>query len=585
MGSLKDELLKAIWHAFTALDHDHSGKVSKSQLKVLSHNLCTVLKVPHDPVALEEHFRDDDEGPVSNQGYMPYLNKFILEKVQDNFDKIEFNRMCWTLCVKKNLTKNPLLITEEDAFKVWVIFNFLSEDKYPLIIVTEEIEYLLKKLTEAMGGGWQQEQFEHYKVNFDDSKDGLSAWELIELIGNGQFSKGMDRQTVSMAINEVFNELILDVLKQGYMMKKGHRRKNWTERWFVLKPNIISYYVSEDLNDKKGDILLDENCCVESLPDKDGKKCLFLVKCFDKTFEISASDKKKKQEWIQAIHSTIHLLKLGSPPPHKEARQRRKELRKKQLAEQEELERQMKELQAANESKQLELEAVRKKLEEAASRAAEEEKKRLQTQVELQARFSTELEREKLIRQQMEEQVAQKSSELEQYLLRVRELEDMYLRLQEALEDERQARQDEETVRKLQARLLEEESSKRAELEKWHLEQQQAIQMTEAEKQELENQRVLKEQALQEAMEQLEQLELERKQALEQYEEVKKKLEMATNKTKSWKDKVAHHEGLIRLIEPGSKNPHLITNWGPAAFTEAELEEREKNWKEKKTTE
>jgi alanine dehydrogenase len=109
--------------------------------------------------------------------------------------------------------------------------------------------------------------------------------------------------------------------------------------------------------------------------------------------------------------------------------------------------------------------------------------------------------------------------------------------------------------------------------------------MTEAEKQELEQQRVMKEQALQEAMAQLAQLELERKQALEQYEEVKKKLEVATSTTKSWKDKVAHHEGLIRLIEPGSKNPHLITNWGPAAFTQAELEEREKNWKEKKTTE
>ncbi|XP_012884130.1 PREDICTED: switch-associated protein 70 [Dipodomys ordii] len=523
MGSLKDELLKAIWHAFTALDLDRSGKVSKSQLKVLSHNLCTVLKVPHDPVALEEHFRDDDEGPVSNQGYMPYLNKFILEKVQDNFDKIEFNRMCWTLCVKKNLTKSPLLITEEDAFKVWVIFNFLSEDKYPLIIVPEEV-------------------------------NSCAYLEMVKLT-------------------------------DGYMMKKGHRRKNWTERWFVLKPNIISYYVSEDLKDKKGDVLLDENCCVEPLPDKDGKKCLFLIKCLDKTFEISASDKKKKQEWIQAIHSTIHLLKLGSPPPHKEARQRRKELRKKLLAEQEELERQMKELQAANENKQQELETVRKKLEEAASRAAEEEKKRLQTQVELQTRFSTELEREKLIRQQMEEQVAQKSSELEQYLQRVRELEDMYLKLQEALENERQARQDEEMVRKLQARLLEEESSKRAELEKWHLEQQQAIQMTEAEKQELEHQRVEKELALQEAMVQLAQLEQERKQALEQYEGVKKKLEMATNLTKSWKDKVAHHEGLIRLIEPGSKNPHLITNWGPAAFTQAELEEREKNWKEKKTTE
>lgn len=49
--------------------------------QVLSHNLYTVLKIPHDPVALEEHFQDDDDGPVSNHGYMPYLNKYILAKV------------------------------------------------------------------------------------------------------------------------------------------------------------------------------------------------------------------------------------------------------------------------------------------------------------------------------------------------------------------------------------------------------------------------------------------------------------------------------------------------------------------------
>lgn len=50
-------------------------------LQVLSHNLYTVLSIPHDPAALEEHFRDDDDGPVSSQGYMPYLNKYILDKV------------------------------------------------------------------------------------------------------------------------------------------------------------------------------------------------------------------------------------------------------------------------------------------------------------------------------------------------------------------------------------------------------------------------------------------------------------------------------------------------------------------------
>lgn len=48
------------------------------------------------------------------------------------------------------------------------------------------------------------------------------------------------------------------------MMKKGHKRKNWTERWFVLKPNTISYFVGEDLAEKKGDVLLDGNCSVEA---------------------------------------------------------------------------------------------------------------------------------------------------------------------------------------------------------------------------------------------------------------------------------------------------------------------------------
>ena len=47
------------------------------------------------------------------------------------------------------------------------------------------------------------------------------------------------------------------------MMKKGHKRKNWTERWFVLKPTSISYYMGEDMTEKKGDIQLDGNCCVE----------------------------------------------------------------------------------------------------------------------------------------------------------------------------------------------------------------------------------------------------------------------------------------------------------------------------------
>uniref|UniRef100_A0A665T844 Switch-associated protein 70 n=1 Tax=Echeneis naucrates TaxID=173247 RepID=A0A665T844_ECHNA len=576
----REELLKPIWYAFTALDLDHRGKVSKSQLKVLSHNLCTVMQIPHDPVALEEHFKADDQGPLSNDGYMPYLNKFILDKVREDFNVVEFNKMCWILCYKKNICTKGLLIKDDDAFKVWCIFNFLSEDKYPLVIVSEEIEYFLRKLVDTMGSEWSEDKFADYKLQLQAKRNCLTVWEFIEVMGMGYFSKGMNRQTLSLGINEVFQELILDVLKQGYLLKKGHKRKNWTERWFILKPNSLSYFVNEDLVDEKGKIYLEQNCCVESLPDKDGKKCIFIIKCTDKTYEIIASDKKTKQEWIQAIQTCIQSLRLGLLSPHREARLRRRELRQRQHAEEDQLVEKMRQLQAANEKKQRQLEAMREKMEEATAKAALEELRRKRTQVDLQDRYRLDLEREKMVRQQMEEQVAQKSSELEQYFQRVQELENMYHRLEEALDDERQAKQDEEAMRKLQARLLEEEATKRAELEQIHLQQQRVLSQTESEKQELVAEQLAKERELQKAILQLEKLEHERQGAVEQYEV--RKLERAANKTKTWKDKVARHEGLVHLIHPGHKAPQRITNWGPASFTDIELEMRKKSWQESK---
>ncbi|XP_054627337.1 switch-associated protein 70 isoform X2 [Dunckerocampus dactyliophorus] len=531
---LREEILKSIWHVFTALDVDQRGKVSKSQLKV-----------------------------------------------QEDFDVLEFNRMCWTLCHKKNIATNNLLISNYDAFKIWCIFNFLSEDKYPLVIVPEEVEYFLQKLTEAMGSKWSEEKFSDSNLQLN-KRSCLTAWEMIQLVGTGAFSKGIDWQSVSMGINEVFQELILDMLKQGYMLKKGHKRKNWTERWFVLRPTSLSYYVCEDLVDMKGQITLNQHCCVESLPDKETRKCLFIIKCPDKSFEISASDKKKKHEWIQAIQTCIQLLRLGLLSPHREARLRRKELRQKQMAKEEDMAERMKLLQVANESNQMQLEAMWKKMETVAAEVATEEERRKKSQSDLQDRLRLDLEREKMVRQQMEEQMAQKASELEQYLQRVREMEDMYHELEEALENERQAKQDEEAMRKLQARLLEEETTRRAELERLHLQQKKALCQTQAEKQELVAEQQASDRELQAAMLQLERVERERHGALHKYEEVSRNLERASYKTKKWKDKVAKHEGLVRLIHPGDKGPQRVTNWGPASVTDVELELRKKLWQESK---
>uniref|UniRef100_A0A672KVX2 Switch-associated protein 70 n=1 Tax=Sinocyclocheilus grahami TaxID=75366 RepID=A0A672KVX2_SINGR len=520
----RDEILKPIWYGFTALDVDRNGKVSKSQLKVLSHNLCTILKISHNTSALEEHFKDDDEGPVSTQGYMPYLNMFILDK----------------------------------------------------------LEYFLRRLFAAMGCSWNEDRFEGYKMQLGAKKKHLNAWELIELIGMGHFIKGINPQTLSMGINEVYQELVMDVVKQGYMMKKGHKRKNWTERWFELHLNYMSYYVSEDLIEQKGCISLDRNCCVESLPDKDGKKNLFIIKCVEKSFEINASDKKAKQEWIQAIQDCIVHIRQGLSSPHRESRQKRRELRNKMKAEQEMMENRMRQLQLANESKQAQLEAMTKNLQEASMRGDLEEQRRFLTQKELLDQYRRDLEQEKMARMQMEEQVVEKANEVEQNWQRMQELEDMYRQLKKALDDERQAKEDEEALRKLQARLLQEEANKRLELEQIHQQQQEILSQSQKEKEELERERAEKESALQAAQEQLQSLRRQREGAQEEYMVVTKKLERAANKTKNWKHKVSKHEGLLQIIQPGTKSPTKMTNWGQAAFSETELDEMERIWQENK---
>lgn len=99
-------------------------------LQVLSHNLCTVMKIPHDPVALEEHFRDDDEGPVSNQGYMPYLNRFILDKVSAFFIVQSFEDCGPSLSGKMTLRQTCLDFPHVDLFRFFFSLSFSEDEIY-----------------------------------------------------------------------------------------------------------------------------------------------------------------------------------------------------------------------------------------------------------------------------------------------------------------------------------------------------------------------------------------------------------------------------------------------------------------------
>ncbi|NXG43094.1 DEFI6 protein, partial [Psilopogon haemacephalus] len=593
---LRAELLKSIWYAFTALDVEKSGKVSKSQLKVLSHNLYTVLCIPHDPVALEEHFRDDDDGPVSSQGYMPYLNKYILDKVEEGaFVKEHFDELCWTLTAKKNYKADRngnSVVSHQDAFKLWCLFNFLSEDKYPLVMVPDEVEYLLKKICTAMNVELNSCELEDYLCQEPQGQGGLTVWQFLDMVNSGRFLRGIEQEAVSMAVEEVYQEVIEDVLKQargphvlghkpwgtrsprvlghkpcpapipvlisvsraqGYLWKKGQLRRNWSERWFMLKPSVLSYYLSEERKEKKGSIALDKHCCVEVLPDRDGKRCLFCVKTSSRTYEMSASDTRQRQEWTLAIQTAIRLQAEGKRSLHKDLKQKRREQREqreqRKAAKEEELQR-LKQLQEEKERKLQELELLKEAQRQAEILLQEEEQRRRQQHEEMQRTLEVQLREAEQARASMQAEMVLKEAEAERQRRRILELEDMQHRLQEALQQEVKARQDEEAVRYAQARLLAEEEEKLKQLMKLKEEQEEYIIKTQREKQVLKQEMENKNKCLEEAQKQLEEVRVNRQRVDQDVMAAQQKLRQASTNVKHWNVQMSR---LMHPIGPGDK--------------------------------
>ena len=50
--------------------------------------------------------------------------------------------------------------------------------------------------------------------------------------------------SITSVIRDIYEEEVNGVLKRGYLVKKGGKRKNWKRRWFVLKSKEMSYYES-----------------------------------------------------------------------------------------------------------------------------------------------------------------------------------------------------------------------------------------------------------------------------------------------------------------------------------------------------
>ncbi|CAI8014338.1 Switch-associated protein 70 [Geodia barretti] len=150
---------------------------------------------------------------------------------------------------------------------------------------------------------------------------GFTYPEFLECITDYFEMFKLSTSLTAEVISDLEDEIVNGVLKKGYLEKKGHVRRNWRRRWFILKRTILSYY-STDKKVFKGELVLNAQTKVNSLDDKGSRRNMFLVTCgaTEKPFTISADDQKMKHDWMLAIRKAIALAKVAEGEPHAQER-------------------------------------------------------------------------------------------------------------------------------------------------------------------------------------------------------------------------------------------------------------------------
>ncbi len=91
----------------------------------------------------------------------------------------------------------------------------------------------------------------------------------------------------------------------GYLSKKGAKRRNWKDRWFILKKESIGYYASPSDATPKGTISL-RRCSVFN---STRKPFCFHVSNLNRDYYIVAKNQQEQKEWMEAITACIDELK------------------------------------------------------------------------------------------------------------------------------------------------------------------------------------------------------------------------------------------------------------------------------------
>ena len=165
-----------------------------------------------------------------------------VEAIQDvcfTFFSAEMKRTTGNNCEIESLS--PTCV-----YRLWLVFNVLIGGESSVVVGKDNIRDFTKRLFELSGlnGTADPEELSTIKAYW-------TFPEYIQII-TGHFAKQGHPGTLTCEIIEdLYDEFVCGVQMKGYLVKKGHVRKNYKRRWFILRRTALTYYESRETLYKK----------------------------------------------------------------------------------------------------------------------------------------------------------------------------------------------------------------------------------------------------------------------------------------------------------------------------------------------
>ena len=294
-GVLPKQTKNALWCSFAILGPSNKGEVPKPQLQTLCRYVSEAVQKQHQDHRLTEYL--PHKGALTFDEFLRYAQSYLV-KVRDRPDFKLIEQSCWRKFYHDNYLRVSMQWTrlgpsEEVTFKLWRIFNALSVDN---TISPHEGLCLQERLL----------KFLHCTIADGDKLATLTRrytfWHFLGKLVVA-FPNRVDTGKVQAAVDELEDEILSDIAKQGTLTKKGHMRHNWKERWFSLTPGMLKYYAGKDKKSLKGVIYINKRTKVERVEGKDKHQNRMAVTCGDTgiVYEIAADSFEEIESWMATI--------------------------------------------------------------------------------------------------------------------------------------------------------------------------------------------------------------------------------------------------------------------------------------------